>query len=100
MRGDSKLINIRYNDGVVKRLPREKAEVQVELGRAKYISQTLFKAAVEGVTVKQGQTDTEIKAAIRASKVPLIPVKPEKTETPEKRQGHNRRRRRQKVETE
>jgi hypothetical protein len=85
MRGDGRLVNIRYNDGKVKRLPRHKAEVQVELGRAQYISNTLFKAAEAGITVQEGQTDSEVKAAIRAAQTPEETPSEEKERQPQKR---------------
>ena len=96
MRGEGRLINIRYNDGVVKRLPRLQAALQIELGRARYISNTLYKAGIAGIKVQEGQSDTEVKAAIRAATAP-----PEKTAKNEKApQPQKRRRRRQKVEAE
>lgn len=59
------LVNIRFNDGVVKRLPRDKAEIQVELGRAVYISKTQYKAAKAGVKFDCQKSDAQIKERIR-----------------------------------
>lgn len=87
MRGDDRLINIQYRDGAVKRLPRSKAEVQVELGRAKYISNTLYKAALHGVEVKEGLTDTEVKALIANRNKPEKKSNPEKGKQPRNKRG-------------
>lgn len=69
MRGDNRLVNIRFNDGAVKRLPLVDAEVHVELGRAKFISNTLYKAAVFGVKVRPGQSEAEIRAEVRTARL-------------------------------
>lgn len=69
MRGDNRLVNIRFNDGAVKRLPLVDAEVHVELGRAKFISNTLYKAAIFGVKVRPGQSEAEIRAEVRTARL-------------------------------
>lgn len=87
MRGHNRLVSIQYNDGAVKRLPWKKAVVQVELGRADYISRTRYKAAKAGVAVRPGQTDAEIKAAIKAQ----TPDAPKKSNKSEKKRQRRRR---------
>lgn len=65
MRGDSQLINIRFNDGKVKRLARSEADELVNEKKANFLSNTLYKAVVHGVAVKPGMTDLEIKDKIQ-----------------------------------
>ena len=81
---DNRLINIRFADGNVKRLPRAKADELVDSGKAQFISKTLYKAALAGVKVKKGASDAKIKKAIRAALQPNT-VKPEKERQPQKR---------------
>lgn len=70
MKGDDRLINIRHNGGDVQRLPRARAEVLVESGKARFISNTLFKAAQAGVKVEGDLSDTEVKELIRKARKP------------------------------
>ena len=91
---DNRLVNIQFLDGNVKRLPRSEADDFVTSGKAKFISKTLFKAAQVGVKPKKGQSDLQIKKAIRAITHPRS-AKPEK-----ERQPQQRRRKKQKRESE
>ena len=84
---DTRLINIQFKDGKVSRIPRDRTEEIVSSGKAKFISNTLFKAANAGVTVTPKMTDAQIKAAIRAT------VQPEKEEVVEKERQPQKRRR-------
>ena len=83
---DTRLINIQFKDGKVKRLPRDQASDLVDEGKAKYISNTLYKAAVAGVTVKRGMSEAQIKHAIRKLH------KPEPEPVEKERQPQQRRR--------
>ena len=68
MRSDKRNINIRYGNGKVKRLLRDKAALLVEEGKAEYISNTLYRAASWGVKVKPNSTEAQIKAAIKKAR--------------------------------
>ena len=65
MRSSNKLVNIQHKDGQVSRIPWIQAEDLVQTGSAKFISNTLFKAAKAGVKVKPGTPDADIKNRIR-----------------------------------
>lgn len=43
MRGDNRSINIQYKDGTVSRLKRFQAEPLVDSGKAKYVSNTVWR---------------------------------------------------------
>ena len=45
MRGDNRLINIRYRDGNYRRLPRIEADQIVEAGKAQYASNTDYRTS-------------------------------------------------------
>ena len=93
MRGDDKLINIRYTDGKLSRIPRGKAEPLVNEGRAFYVSNTIYRAAQAGVEIKKGQTEKQIKAAIREALNPKKAEKPRQeadTKQKRKRGKHNK----------
>jgi hypothetical protein len=64
MKGSKKLINIRLHNGKVSRTTREKAVKLVEREDATYISNTLYKAAFAGVTVRKGMSDADIMQAV------------------------------------
>lgn len=42
-RSDNRLINIQFTDGRVSRIPRPDAAVHVDSGKAKYISNTIYR---------------------------------------------------------
>jgi len=96
MRGEKAKINIRYKDtGQVARIPRFKADPLVDSGRAVFVSNSIRKAAMAGVTVTPKMTDKQIKAAILAVKSP--PPKTKETEEADgkvqSKRGSNRPRR-------
>lgn len=80
MRGDKQLINIRYNDGKFSRIPRLAAEEVVNAGRAKFVSNTLFRADKFGVSVTPGDTEEIIRTKIRLAKAAARKTAREKVE--------------------
>jgi hypothetical protein len=95
MKGSKKLINIRLRDGNVQRVPRERADKLIESNHAVgFLSNTLYKAAKAGVKVQSGQSDTEIKKAIREALKPEPKPKPKKEETSDEDVQDNSKKRR------
>lgn len=65
MRGANQLVNIQHKDGKVSRIPWTQADDLVQAGHAKFISNTLFKAAEAGIQVKPKTPDAKVKEQIR-----------------------------------